>query len=235
MDAGDIEKIQSRYRERIIKNGYSPSAIGEPKGRQAFYFEFIQKFDGLKLSDSIVDIGCGFGDFYGYMTSKGWRGDYLGIDIVPELIDEAKRRYPNARFSVQDIQEQRIPKIFDWCISCHALSSDTAEKPFLSHFEEMINLMWAACNRGLVFNMLSPLADYTNPIHARPPISSIIDVITKLTGRFTIRHDYMPYEYAVYLYKENKIDPSLLIFDEHRLYFNEVNSFWRPGLSSKNF
>ena len=96
MDPVDKEKIALRYRERIREGGHGPAALGEPKGRQAFYFDFLLKFDGLQPTDSIVDIGCGYGDLFGYLRSIGWHGEYVGIDIVPELIEEARRRYPEA-------------------------------------------------------------------------------------------------------------------------------------------
>ena len=229
MDSIDKEKIATRYQERIRQVGHGPAAIGEPKGRQGYYFDFLLQFEGMRPDDSIIDIGCGYGDLYGYLRSKGWRGDYLGVDIVPDLIDEAKRRYPEARFKIQDIQEEKVAEPFDWCICCHALTSDTQKTPFLTHAGEMLRLMWNSCRRGLVFNMLSPLADYTNPIHARPPIGAVVDLVTSLTGRFTLRHDYMPFEYAVYAYKENQIDRSLLIFSEYRETFDSVSAAWKPA------
>lgn len=228
MHSIDKETIVARYRDRILKSGHTPASLGEPKGRQGFYFEFLLKFDGLGISDSIVDIGCGYGDLYAFLRSKGWRGEYLGIDIVPDLIEEARRRYPDAKFRVQDIQDDPLSETFDWCISCHALTSDTQGSAFLDHLKDMLLRMWSASRRGVIFNMLSPLADYTNPIHARPPLEFVLGIVTSLTRRFSLRHDYMPFEYAVYAYKNDSIDRELLIFAEHRLRFDAISATWRP-------
>jgi SAM-dependent methyltransferase len=229
VDPVDKEKIALRYRERIRDRGHSPAALGEPKGRQAFYFDFLLKFDGLEPSDSIVDIGCGYGDLFGYLRSRGWRGEYLGIDIIPELIEEGRRRYPDATLRVQDIQDEAIGGPFDWCMCCHALTSDTQNVPFLRHTEDMLRIMWAGCRKGLIFNMLSPLADYTNAIHARPRFGEVLDIVSGLTQRFVVRHDYMPFEYAIYAYKDDAIDRSLLIFEEHRATFDRVTTAWQPA------
>lgn len=232
MHSVDKEKMLSRYAQRIEEMGHGAAALGEPKERQAFYFDFLAQVQGLSPSDSIVDIGCGYGDMFDYLRCRGWQGRYLGIDINPQLIDEAKRRYRDATFQVLDIQENPPQDVYDWCFCCHALTSATDGMSFSEHLESMLRIMWRCCRRGLVFNMLSPLADYTNPIHARPSFTSVLDVVVKLTNRFAVRHDYMPFEYVVYAYKDNAIDRSLLIFEAKQGHFREVTGRWQEHRSS---
>jgi ubiquinone/menaquinone biosynthesis C-methylase UbiE len=56
---------------------------------------------GLKASDSLVDVGCGSGRLTRalgpYLT-----GSYLGIDVVPELLDHARKQagHPHWRFEI---------------------------------------------------------------------------------------------------------------------------------------
>jgi SAM-dependent methyltransferase len=229
MHERDKRKMFDRYGSRIAQVGHGPAAIGEPKQRQAFYFDCLLQMADIGESDSVLDIGCGYGDLYGYIKStQAWNGAYVGIDINSDLIAEGRRRYPQADLRVQDIQEKEIDFVADWVICCHALTSDTEGTPFLDHLESMLDIMWRSCRKGLVFNMLSPLADYTNEIHARPPIAEVIARVSKLTNRFNLRHDYMPFEYAVWASKENAIDRGLLIFAEHEEHFNAVTSRWSP-------
>jgi SAM-dependent methyltransferase len=224
----DKQKMFDRYTQRISKFGHGAAALGEPRERQAFYFDFLSKVDGLGSSDSIIDIGCGYGDLGSYLRSCGWRGEYVGVDINPQLIEEGRTRYgDDAHLIVADIQETPLQRVADWCFCCAALTSATEGLPFVEHLESMLQLMWASSRKGLVFNLLSPLADYTNPIHARPPFDEVLNVITRLTNRFTIRHDYMPYEYAVYAYKDNAIDPGSLVFAVHRTHLAQVTERWR--------
>jgi ubiquinone/menaquinone biosynthesis C-methylase UbiE len=46
---------------------------------------------GLKPSDFLVDVGCGSGRTLKQMASYLTNGKYLGIDVVPELIEFASR------------------------------------------------------------------------------------------------------------------------------------------------
>lgn len=222
-----------RYAKRIEEMGHSAAALGEPKERQAFYFDFLAQVEGLQASDSIVDVGCGYGDMFDYLRCRGWQGQYLGIDINPQLIEEARRRYPGADFRVMDIQETALKKTYDWCFCCHALTSDTGGTSFIAHLESMLQIMWRFAHKGLVFNMLSPLADYTNPIHARPPFAAVLGEVSSLTNRFTVRHDYMPFEYVVYAYKDNAINRGLLIFEAQNARFRDVTQRWQQHRSSR--
>jgi SAM-dependent methyltransferase len=229
MHDSDKKTILARSGKRIQALGHGSAALGEPKGRQAFYFDTLTKADGFGRSDSVIDVGCGYGDLYGFLRAGQFDGEYLGIDINPQLIEEGRKRYPKADLEVRDIQAEPPGRIADWCICCQALTSATDAVPFLVHFESMLRIMWGACRKGLVFNVLSPLADFTHPVHARPPFGEVLSVVAKLTNRFTLRHDYMPYEYAIYAYRDNAVDPDKHIFTAHEDRFRDVTRRWSRG------
>jgi len=54
------------------------------------------QFDG-----PILDAGCGPGHWTGHLSEQG--RDVRGIDQIPEFIDHARRTYPDAKFTVGNI------------------------------------------------------------------------------------------------------------------------------------
>jgi len=224
MKKNDKEVIIKRYSDRVQQFGHGVSAIGEPKGRQSYYFDFLLRLEGFDKNDSILDVGCGYGDLFKFLKQQGWSGQYTGVDINKELIEEGRIKYPDADLRVLDLQEEKIDGNYDWCVSAHVLTSSTEDVSYINHLFEMVSIMFELSNKGISFNLLSPLVDYTNPIHARPPIEEIIPLITKLTNRFSVSHDYMPYEYVISCYKNNKINKDLLIFDEYKEHFHKLFS-----------
>jgi hypothetical protein len=46
----------------------------------------------IQLEDSILDCGCGWGRLL-ELLPESWRGEYLGVDLSPDFIQLAKRRY----------------------------------------------------------------------------------------------------------------------------------------------
>lgn len=55
----------------------------------------------MKDHQKILDVGCGIGSVYEALPSKNI--DYLGIDLSPELIEVARKSYPEGEFKVGDI------------------------------------------------------------------------------------------------------------------------------------
>lgn len=226
MDDFDKSVIVERYNERASQFGHGPAALGEPKQRQAFYYSRMLPRSEFQVADSILDIGCGYGDLNIYLRSGGWQGRYCGVDINPELIAEGRRRDPEVDLRVHDIQQATLGENFDWCFACHVITSQTEKIAYLDHLRSMLEGMWCHANKGIFFNLLSPLADYTNPIHARPPFADVISIITGLTNRFSLHHDYMPFEYSICAYKENEVNRDLLIFRRHDATYGEIHAEW---------
>src|SRR5690349_2016148 len=61
------------------------------------------KFHGLTPEDYLIDVGCGSGRL-AKPLSEYLRGKYLGIDVVPQLVDYARRLVarPDWRFEVAE-------------------------------------------------------------------------------------------------------------------------------------
>ena len=57
----------------------------------------------------VLDAGCGLGDLLPYLQSNGWQGTYVGIDVVPELLNEAKNRHPGEQFVLANLLTDDIP------------------------------------------------------------------------------------------------------------------------------
>ncbi len=60
----------------------------------------------VKPGWSILDVGCGYGRLLHLMPDE-WHGDYLGIDVSPEFITEARRQHPSRSFMVEDASTLR--------------------------------------------------------------------------------------------------------------------------------
>src|ERR1700680_3801966 len=102
----DVTELRNRYRERFAQYGYDPRTLGLHKHGQRARFAAV--LEGLRDQDysSVLDVGCGFGDLLDHLRRRGWQGRYTGVDLVPELIDEARRRHDKddaASFECADV------------------------------------------------------------------------------------------------------------------------------------
>ncbi|MBB2943561.1 2-polyprenyl-3-methyl-5-hydroxy-6-metoxy-1,4-benzoquinol methylase [Actinoplanes lutulentus] len=59
----------------------------------------------------ILDAGCGTGRVGGRLAASGH--DVTGVDLDPELIEEARRNHPGVRWQVGDLSELSLGETFD--------------------------------------------------------------------------------------------------------------------------
>ena len=70
----------------------------------------IAEFSNTMMKDkSVLDVGCGTGDFAPFLRKKGV-SEYLGIDIFEPAVYEAEEKYPNEKFITGDFLETDFKK-----------------------------------------------------------------------------------------------------------------------------
>lgn len=74
--------------------------------------------DKLQLNphDHILDVGTGTGILIPYLANRSPEGDILAVDISPEMILEARKKFPaheNVHFQVMDIENSPLADKFD--------------------------------------------------------------------------------------------------------------------------
>ena len=75
------------------KHGYSSKSLayGSDKS-QEIKFDIVTEV-GIEDGCSILDVGCGFGDYFNYLKQKGIKNvKYCGIDISNKIVDFAKEK-----------------------------------------------------------------------------------------------------------------------------------------------
>src|SRR3954470_2482052 len=72
--------------------------------------------DSTAAAPTLLDVGCGFGGLLEYAEDRGIAIDYTGIDVVPEMIDHARRVRPGAEFYCQDVCGWSTDRKFDFVV-----------------------------------------------------------------------------------------------------------------------
>jgi 2-polyprenyl-3-methyl-5-hydroxy-6-metoxy-1,4-benzoquinol methylase len=83
--------------------------------RHRYILKFLLE-NGMKSSDSILEIGCGIGTLSSFICSKLKNGHLTGVDISPETIEQNKIRYKhlnNVKFIVSDMTDFSIDQKYD--------------------------------------------------------------------------------------------------------------------------
>lgn len=212
--AGTVEK----YRKGYAKYGYSPKTLGWDKGRQDIRFEVLLSFFECR-GKSILDIGCGFGDLNRVLSREnGDSYQYLGVDLVGELIDEGRHHYPqeNIKFLNSDFLEYPFTETFDIVVASGIFNHKFASGDNDLFVERVLKKAWSLCVEGFAFDFLSDKVDYRydHTYHNNP--ERILGLAYGLSRNVSLRNDYMPFEFCLHVGKDDSFDRADAVFNVHK-------------------
>ena len=199
MDSRDRAHLLSRYDARLSKFGDSIETLASgTEERRRIRFDVLVEL-GLFDGCSVLDVGCGFGDFFGYLSrDRGMSVRYTGIDINPALIDIARRKYPAAAFAVGDAQSDEIP-FADFIVSSGAFNLRLQHGSNYDLIGDVLRRCYERSRQGVAIDLLSSYVDFERPetFHYEP--ERVFSIAKRLTKRVSLRHDYPLFEFCVYL------------------------------------
>lgn len=202
MNAADKHVIVNRYRERLAAHGAGPQALATGNAeRRAIRFGVLAGVGEL-AGCSVLDIGCGLGDFYAYLNEQGVDVLYTGYDITPDFVAEAGRRHPKASFEVRDVQMEGIPQKFDYVVSSQTFNNRLAHEDNRAVVQDVLRLAYGAAERGVAFDMITDHVDFREERLFYYSPEEMFRYAKSLTKRVQLRHDYPLYEFALYLYPD---------------------------------
>jgi len=200
-----FKKIKKMYEDAYKEHGDSPSSLLTPKGKNEIRFEALKPF--LKNGKSILDYGCGLGYLLPFIQSQKGDIDYHGVDIIPDFINANKLKYPHGKFSLIT-ETEFIKKNYDIVFSSGVFNLKNYEDDSASrnYAFEKIKDLFEITKEVFVCDFLSKLVDFEQEGAQHFSIDEISNFCSKnLSKRFQIRHDLLPYEFTLVVWKEDKI------------------------------
>lgn len=199
----DSKKVLDFYAQRWGQYRYDTRSLGiGSRESQEARFRVLAEIGDLRGA-SILDVGCGFGDLLSFLEGQGISARYTGIDIQPPFIQEARTRHPAAEFLCTGIEEFPADRRFDY-----VLVSGTFNVKFREDQEawvfRVLRKMFALAERGVGINLLSTYHDegrFREDMFYCPPERAFSEA-HNITRWVTLRHDYMPHDFTLYLYRK---------------------------------
>ncbi len=153
MDPYSKKELLDFYNRHLRDFGDSPQAVRWTPEGQLLRYKTLLNIAGDFSGKSVLDFGCGKGDFYGYLREKGIQVQYCGIDINENLIEFARKKYPETEFIVIDIEETDFNRTFDIIFICGVFNLRIAgiEESMKNILKKTFNL----CREALYVNLLS--------------------------------------------------------------------------------
>jgi ubiquinone/menaquinone biosynthesis C-methylase UbiE len=214
----DRERMQQMYQDRWRAHGVSPQSLGWTKGKQDARFRVLLA-DLDCEGKSVLDVGCGFGDLNRVLREKCRQYVYHGLDLVPEFVNQGTGQYGgnHVTFQVGDFLELALPsESFDYVVAAGAFSYQLQEMDNYTYLERALTEMFRVCREAVSVDFLSDRVNYRKAhcFHSKPEI--VLTLALQLTRNIRLRHDYMPFEFATTLFKDDSFDEHDTLFRRHK-------------------
>ncbi|MCB9737610.1 MAG: class I SAM-dependent methyltransferase [Deltaproteobacteria bacterium] len=195
--ADNLRRLELFYGPRLAEHGTTHKAVGwlRPES-QRVRFENLAVVAGLDAL-SVLDVGSGLGDLYPFLRARGHRGDYLGLDALPEMVARARALHPDARFLCADVNDDEVRVEADVVFASGVI---TFSEPEVAR--HTIAALFRSARQIVGFNALSTW----DPAPAQPPVRphdplEILAFCKTLTPYVMLRHDYSVQDFTIHLFR----------------------------------
>lgn len=198
----DVSVVLQRYRQRIAEHGPTFASLNSGDERkQALRHDALAS--ALRGSTpSILEVGCGLGDFYRHLLRHGKDCTYRGYDIVPEYIAECRLAFPQATFELRNIFSDGIGGTYDTIVMSQVLNNRYQKSDNLLVMSQALELAFQHTRISVAVDMLSDYVDFRNPDLYYYSPEEIFRMAKSICPRVVIRHDYRAFEFCVQLFHE---------------------------------
>jgi len=186
------------YSDLLAKHGVDPRSLNwGGQQSQELRFSILTQI-GLMSGDSLLDVGCGLGDYLCWLNRHGVDVDYCGIDLTPNMVKKAQERLPGINFEVGNLLKCDH-SLSDFVVASGIFYLRNNEPE--AYLQTMVTRMYALCRKGVAFNSLSVWAPQQDEREYYADPLRVIAFCRTLTPWVVLRHDYHIGDFTVYLHR----------------------------------
>lgn len=155
--------IGQYYSQKIQRHGPTPLGVDWPcQPTQELRFIQLLRLCDFKAPFSLNDVGCGYGALLAFLAKRhrGKKVDYLGIDLSPAMIAEARQLWKKrgeTEFLVSSLPSRKAD--YSVASGIFNVKLDHPEALWVRFIEQTLASMRSHSHRGFAVNLLAPLAE----------------------------------------------------------------------------
>jgi len=197
MNPQQRQRIIDKHRDSLTRHGYHPHALyWSGRDIQELRFQILSNI-GIQDGDSVLDVGCGFGDFKAWAKRQGIALSYTGIDLSPDLLQQARMYHPDAAFVVGDVFDLPLQEQgFDWVILSGALNEQLHDES--AYAKRVIARMYQLCRQGVAFNMLDGRFLKAHDLHSQQP-ETMLAYCQTMCDECRLEDEYLQNDFSIYM------------------------------------
>lgn len=200
-----LSNINHYYTKRILTHGATPKGV-DWNGEKSQFIRFAQ-LSKIIIQDNftINDIGCGYGKYIEYLAQNYNNYIYNGYDLSSEMIENAKKLYPNSNFLIITKPENIEKSDYSIASGIFSVKMEHNESEWLSYILSTLEQMNEKSIRGFSFNMLTKYSDkeyMRDDLYYADPLFIFDYCKRNFSKQVALLHDYGLYEFTILVKKD---------------------------------
>jgi len=195
------------YRRHLAEHGPGPKGMDwRDEETQFLRFEVICRYLDLSDHPSVLDVGCGSGEFYAYVQDRGDSIDYTGADLCPEMVTACQARFGEQSARLLDAAD--LPSLgdrFDYVIASGTFNAklDADESSWREDVHSCLCGMFQACRIAIVVNFMTSFVDYRYDRLYYPTAQELTTLaVEHMSRQYVIDHSYPLYEQTLAVFRK---------------------------------
>ena len=197
-----LQPVASYYAAKLAAHGATANGVdwNSAASQELRHRQFLRLLEGAPDA-SVLDLGCGYGDFLRFLRGSGHRGPFIGYDVVPGMIAKAQELHGEAADRQWRIGSEPAETVdFVVASGIFNVKGDASHECWARYVNVTIDLLARVARRGFAFNVLSLVSD---PERRRDDLyyadaGALLDHCLGRFGRHVaLLHDYGLYEFTV--------------------------------------
>ena len=198
---GTLRSIVDDLSERYILRFFSE--IWKPRTGDYEHtgWELADEINQLN-PERVLDVGCGLSNYYEYLISKKFIGEYIGIDVSLEMLEISKLKFPKNLYMCGELEEiQAELKEVDFIVSSQTFNR---KLHFSDNYEEIESFIKSAVDiarHGVAFDLMSDHVDFFEEKHFYYSPERIFQFCKKEFKKVNLFHDLEGFEFVIQIKK----------------------------------
>ena len=156
---------------------------------------------------SVLDLGCGYGDFLAVLRGAGHRGRYVGCDVAPGMIAAARALHGEGPDHTWHLGAEP-PESCDYAVASGLLNvrRGADEATWTAYVDGVIDTLARHGRRGFGFNMLSLSSDPEKrraDLFYASPVEMLAMCLRRFGRHVAVLQDYGLWEFTVLVRRDS--------------------------------
>lgn len=197
-----LAAVTAHYEQALATHGTTAKGVDwkDEDGQRLRHRQFLRLVEHDPEA-SILDLGCGYGDFLPFLRAHGHRGRYIGLDVAPAMVEAARRLHGEGPDRVFHLGAES-PEPADYAIASGILNviRGADASAWQAYVDGVIEGLARSSRRGFAFNMLSLNSDPERrrpDLHYADPAAMLAAMIARHGRHAAVLQDYGLWEFTL--------------------------------------